>query len=93
MTHTKIHNGFQTILLLFSYNMLRLFEYLHTFSLLLTILFSFLFLLISDTFLLFFSPLNVMVYFVVLQVVETNLVAFDCHWILINEVGAMEMIY
>lgn len=28
-----------------------------------------------------------------LQVVETNLVAFDCHWILINEVSAMEMIY
>lgn len=26
----------------------------------------------------------------VLQVVETNLVAFDCHWILINEVGAMK---
>lgn len=34
-----------------------------------------------------------MVYFVVLQVVETNLVAFDCHWILINEVSATEMIY
>lgn len=34
-----------------------------------------------------------MVCFVVLQVVETNLVAFDCHWILINEVSAMEMIY
>ena len=33
------------------------------------------------------------VFFVVLQVVETNLVAFDCHWILINEVSAMEMIY
>lgn len=32
-------------------------------------------------------------FFVVLQVVETNLVAFDCHWILINEVSAMEMIY
>lgn len=31
--------------------------------------------------------------FVVLQVMETNLVAFDCHWILINEVSAMEMIY
>lgn len=30
---------------------------------------------------------------VVLQVVETNLVAFDCHWILINEVSATEMIY
>lgn len=29
----------------------------------------------------------------VLQVVETNLVAFDCHWILINEVGAVEMMY
>lgn len=28
-----------------------------------------------------------------LQVVETNLVAFDCHWILINEVSVMEMIY
>lgn len=31
--------------------------------------------------------------FVMLQVVETNLVAFDCHWILINEVSVMEMIY
>lgn len=31
-------------------------------------------------------------FFCVLQVVETNLVAFDCHWILINEVGAMEII-
>lgn len=24
------------------------------------------------------------------QVVETNLVAFDCHWILINEVGVVD---
>lgn len=31
--------------------------------------------------------------FVMLQVVETNLVAFDCHWILINEVSATEMIH
>lgn len=31
--------------------------------------------------------------FVVLQVVETNLVAFDCHWILINEVSALAAIY
>lgn len=31
--------------------------------------------------------------FVMLQVVETNLVAFDCHWILINEVSVMEIIY
>lgn len=28
-----------------------------------------------------------------LQVVETNLVAFDCHWILINEVSVKEIIY
>lgn len=31
--------------------------------------------------------------FVVFQVVETNLVAFDCHWILINEVGVFGIIY
>lgn len=31
--------------------------------------------------------------FVMLQVVETNLVAFDCHWILINEVSVTEMIH
>lgn len=34
-----------------------------------------------------------MVFFFMFQVVETNLVAFDCHWILINEVSATEMIY
>lgn len=28
-----------------------------------------------------------------LQVVETNLVAFDCHWILINEVSPTDMIH
>lgn len=31
-------------------------------------------------------------FFVMLQVVETNLVAFDCHWILINEVSPTIMI-
>lgn len=41
----------------------------------------------------FFSALNPVFCLVMLQVVETNLVAFDCHWILINEVSVMEMIY
>lgn len=41
----------------------------------------------------FFSALNPMFCLVMLQVVETNLVAFDCHWILINEVSAMKMIH
>lgn len=36
--------------------------------------------------------MTLLLFFVMLQVVETNLVAFDCHWILINEVRPSFMI-
>lgn len=39
----------------------------------------------------FFSALNSLLFVYVRQVVETNLVAFDCHWILINEVSVKEI--
>lgn len=40
----------------------------------------------------FFQVLN-SVLSLLRQVVETNLVAFDCHWILINEVSIEEIMY